>query len=69
MDYKELKIKSPEELQKILTENIAKLRIMRFGVVSRQLKNVREIRTAKKENARILTLLHMQGIPKRKVNH
>ena len=56
MELSELKQKSKEELQKILTENRNKLRQLRFDLASGKVKNVREIRKIKKEIAQILTL-------------
>ena len=57
MKLSELKQKSKEELQKILTENRGKLRQLRFDLAGGKVKNVREIRKTKKEIAQILTLL------------
>ena len=58
MEFKELKQKPTGELKKILSENLEKLRDLRFKVAAKQLKNIREIRVVKKLNARILTLLN-----------
>ena len=58
MEFKELKQKPVGELKKILSENLEKLRDLRFKVAAKQLKNIREIRVVKKLNARILTLLN-----------
>lgn len=41
----------------MLKENREKLRGLRFDLASRKLKNVNQIKTAKKEIARILTIL------------
>mgnify|MGYP001125022654 CR=1 FL=1 len=57
---KELKQKTKEELQKLVTEKKEKLRQLRFDLVSGKVKNVREIRNLKKEIARILTLLNQK---------
>ncbi|OGY46755.1 MAG: 50S ribosomal protein L29 [Candidatus Buchananbacteria bacterium RIFCSPLOWO2_01_FULL_46_12] len=57
MEFKELKTKSPAELQKLLAETREKLRQLRFKVASKQLKNVREIREAKKIITHVLFLL------------
>ncbi len=57
MKFKELKNKSTNELNKILGELRNSLRDMKFKVSSNQLKNIREIRVAKKTIARVLLLL------------
>ncbi len=58
MDFKELKTKSVLELNKLLPEYREKIRDLRFSVSAKQLKNIRELRMAKKIVARILTLLN-----------
>lgn len=58
MQIKELRNKSIAELQNLLTEKREALRAMRFKVSQRQLKKVHEIKLAKKEIARILTLIN-----------
>jgi ribosomal protein L29 len=60
MDFKELTTKSVAELQKFLDLNREKLRDLRFKDSNRQLKNIREIRSVKKLNAEILTLINKQ---------
>ena len=57
MDYKELKNLSEKEWQKILGETREKLRDLKFKVASNQVKNIRELRQAKKTIARVLFLL------------
>ncbi|OGY46950.1 MAG: 50S ribosomal protein L29 [Candidatus Buchananbacteria bacterium RIFCSPHIGHO2_02_FULL_45_11b] len=57
MDYKELKNLSEKEWQKILGETREKLRDLKFKVASNQIKNIRELREAKKTIARVLFLL------------
>lgn len=65
MEYKELKNKSENELQKILTENRERLRDLRFRVSQKQVKNIREIRVVKRTIARCLMLLKkFQNQPK-----
>lgn len=59
MEYKELKPKTENELQKTLAEERNKLRELKFKDSSKQLKNVREIRSIRKTIARILTLLNI----------
>ncbi len=56
MRISEVRQKSKEELQKILTDKRDKLRQLRFDLASGKVKNVREIRKIKKEIAQILTL-------------
>ncbi|MCK9578637.1 50S ribosomal protein L29 [bacterium] len=58
MKYKELAQKSKEELQKILAENKKKIQDVRFKEAVGSVKNTKEIRDKKKENARILTYLN-----------
>jgi ribosomal protein L29 len=57
MDFKEITTKSDEELKKLLEDSQEKERELRFKDSNRQLKNVREIRSLKKNIARILTIL------------
>lgn len=57
MDIKELRQKSPVELKRILDAEREKIRDLRFKIASKQIKNVREIREAKKTVSRILLLL------------
>jgi len=59
MKIGELRQKSKEELQRFLQEKREKLRILRFDLASRKVKNVREIREIKKDIARILTTLRI----------
>ena len=58
MNLKDLSTKSEAELHKTLAQEREKLRDLRFKDSSRQLKNVKEIRSTKKNIARILTLLN-----------
>ncbi len=60
MDFKELKIKTVAELQKLLNLNREKLRDLRFKDSNKQLKNIREIRSIKQLIAQILTLINKQ---------
>jgi len=57
MKIKELKIKSENELKTLLKNEQEKLRELNFKVAQRQLKNVRALRFAKKDIARISTQL------------
>ena len=58
MEFKELKTKDANELQKLLDGARAKLHDLRFKDSNKQLKNVREIRVIKQQIAQILTLLN-----------
>ena len=55
MDFKELKQKSPVELQRLLQEKREQLRDRRFKVAQGQQKDVRELRELKHDIARLLT--------------
>jgi large subunit ribosomal protein L29 len=55
---KEIKEKTENELKKDLIDLRNKTAKMRFDISGKQVKNHREIRKAKKDIARILTLLH-----------
>jgi large subunit ribosomal protein L29 len=55
---KELKLKSDEELNQLLSDSQRKLRELRFNLASGKVKNVRAIRVLKKDIARILTILN-----------
>lgn len=57
MEIKEIKIKPIEELNQLLKEMRKKLDDLNFKVRQKQLKNVREVRTIKKDIARILMIL------------
>ena len=57
MKIKELKAKSPGELEKLLREQREHLRSLRFAVSTSQESKVRSIRETRKTIARILTLL------------
>ncbi|MFA5080472.1 MAG: 50S ribosomal protein L29 [Candidatus Paceibacterota bacterium] len=58
MKYKEVTQKNKEELLKILAENKKKMQDVRFKEAVGSVKNVKEIKDRKKENARILTYLN-----------
>jgi large subunit ribosomal protein L29 len=55
---KEIKEKTENELKKDLIDLRNKTAKMRFDISAKQVKNHREARKAKKDIARILTLLH-----------
>jgi ribosomal protein L29 len=56
MKISDLREKTETELKKMLAAEQEKVRDLRFRVSQRQLKNLREIRKAKKLIARILTI-------------
>ena len=56
MKITELRPKSENELKKLFQDNREKLRALKFDLASGKVKNVREIRSLKKDIARILTL-------------
>ncbi|HMB65493.1 MAG TPA: 50S ribosomal protein L29 [Patescibacteria group bacterium] len=58
MDFKELQKKENEDLQQLLAQNRDKLRELRFKDANKQLKDVRQIRKARKDIARVLTILN-----------
>ncbi len=61
MKVKEIRQKireiSLEEAKNLLAEKMEKIRKLRFDIVSKQVKNIREIRREKKDVARLLTLI------------
>lgn len=57
MKTKELREKNSEELKKQLAEKREAVRKLRFEISAKQTKNVREIRSNKKDIAKILTIL------------
>lgn len=56
MKFKELKTKGDKELEAMLNKSREDLENLKFKVASRQMKDVREIRVAKKLISQILTL-------------
>lgn len=60
MKIKELREKDKKELEEFLIENREKLRDLRFKVVSRQFKNIKEIGKIKKLIAQILTIIKVK---------
>lgn len=61
MEYKDLQIKNPGELQKLLSEQRIKLREQRFKAANGQLKDVREIRETRRQIAQIMTKIQEQA--------
>ncbi len=57
MTVQELQKKTDEQLDDILKELRETVRDMRFKLVTRQLKDVRALRKAKKSVARVLTIM------------
>lgn len=57
----ELQQKTKEELKKILFEQRNNLRLLRFDIALKKIKNVREIRKTKKNIAKILTILNKKN--------
>lgn len=58
MDFKELQHKTPTELERELRRLRDRLRERRFKVAHGQQPDVREVREAKKDIARLMTKLH-----------
>ena len=59
MKIKDIKQKSNNDLQKLLSESRERLRQLRFDLAAGKVKNIREIRMIKKDIARILTVLNL----------
>ena len=55
---KELREKNNGELKKLLADKREAVRKLRFDLVSKQIKNNRDLRKDKKDIARILTLIN-----------
>lgn len=64
MDIKELRKKTGEELQKLLKSTQEQLRDLRFRVLAKQHKDVRELRQVKRDVARIKTILKEKEVLK-----
>ena len=61
MKAKELKNKSPKELQNLLSEKALALRNFRFAVAGSNVRNVKEGLALKKDIARIKTFLNKKS--------
>jgi ribosomal protein L29 len=59
MQVKELREKTLPELQRLLADTREHVRMLRFGIAAKQVRNVREIRCDKKLVAQILTVLSL----------
>lgn len=57
LSLKEIKEKSASELHDLLKKCREEMRALRFSVAAKQEKNIRNLRTIKKNIARILTVL------------
>jgi large subunit ribosomal protein L29 len=57
MEIKELRQKPETELRKLLAQLRENFRDMRFKIISKQHKDVREIRDVRKDIARVMTVL------------
>ncbi len=57
MEYRDLENKTDAELSNMLNELRVKLGKMRFELANKTLKNVSEIKTVKRDVARVLTAL------------
>ena len=57
MKIKELREKNIAELKKLLAEKEEGIRKFRFELATKQVKGIRQIRTAKRDVARIITLI------------
>jgi large subunit ribosomal protein L29 len=66
MKVTELRQKTEGELQKFLSDDGERLRVLSFDLASGKVKNVREIRKIKKDIARILTILRQSSERKAK---
>lgn len=64
MDFTELQHKSEPELQRLLASLRDQLRDRRFKVAAGQHKDVRDLRSLKRDIARLLTRLHQLTVRK-----
>ena len=58
MKNKDITIKTPADLAKLLSEKREALRVFRFGAAGAKSKNVKEGRSIRKDIARIMTALN-----------
>mgnify|MGYP001572198182 CR=1 FL=1 len=61
-DIRDLRLKGPKELMKMVAEKRKELAVFTSGVVLQKEKNVKKGKLARKEIARILTLLREKEI-------
>jgi large subunit ribosomal protein L29 len=64
MDFKDIKIKTDEELKKMLVESQEELRVLRFKASAQSLKQNSKIAMTRKTIARIQTELKLRGLNK-----
>lgn len=62
MDFKDIKVKTTKDLKKILAKTQEELRELRFKVSQGALKQVRNIRSKRKDVARILTVINKKEV-------
>lgn len=61
MKIRELHQKSKEELPKLLQEKRSRILSLRFDLAGGRVKNIRELRSTRKDIARILTILNQSN--------
>ena len=61
IDFKDIQKKKKEDLKKLLSEKQSELKELKFKVQANELKNVRSVRTLKREIAKILTVLNVRA--------
>ena len=64
MDFKDIKIKTDEELQKLHSDSQEELRVLRFKASAQSLKQNSKISATKKLIARVQTELKLRGLNK-----
>lgn len=69
MKNKELRDKNKEELTVLLAEKRETVRSLRFDIATKQVKNHRDYRNARKDIARIMTLLSADVAGKSELNN
>ncbi len=62
MKIKELKSRSDKELESILRDSKEHLRLARFKVAQRELKDIRQVRELKKKIAQVNTILQQRSV-------
>lgn len=60
----ELTEKTEQELQNVLADARERVRMLRFGIAAKQVKNIREIRASRKTIARVLGVLRARSLKK-----
>lgn len=64
MKVKDIRKKSKEDLAKLLKELRENVRSLRFKIASKEIKNHQLLRLARKDIARILTILRENNLPR-----